>query len=63
MAQRPRLGSHQQPTLPLIQMREEHLELRCQHLLGLHRHGHTTSNTTPQRNRYLFFGNPLAVVC
>jgi hypothetical protein len=58
MAQRPRLGSQQQPTLPLIQMREDHLELRRQQLLGIHRHGHTTSDTIPQRNRYLFLGNP-----
>ena len=34
MPQRPGLGAHQQPPLPLIQMREDHLELRRQHLPG-----------------------------
>ena len=43
MAQRPRLGPHQQPPLPLIQMREDHLELRRQHLPGNLHHAHTTS--------------------
>jgi hypothetical protein len=34
MAQHPRLGPHQQPPLPLVQMREQHLELRRQRRLG-----------------------------
>ena len=43
MSQRPGLGPHQQPPLPLIQMREDHLELRRQHLPGFLRSAHTTS--------------------
>jgi hypothetical protein len=43
MAQRPRLGPHQQPPLPLIQMREDHRELRRQNLAGYHHAAHTTS--------------------
>jgi hypothetical protein len=42
MTQRPRLGRHQQPPLPLIQMREDHLELRRQHLPGNLHHAHNT---------------------
>ena len=43
--QRTGLGPHQQPPLPLIQMREDRLELRRQHLSGF-LHG---ANTTPTR--------------
>jgi hypothetical protein len=32
VSQRPRLGAHQQPPLPLIQMREDRRELRRQDL-------------------------------
>jgi hypothetical protein len=41
--QRPGLSPHQQPPLPLIQMREDHLELHRQHLPGNLHHAHTTS--------------------
>ncbi len=48
MSQRPGLGSHQQPPLPLIQMREDRLELRRQHLPGfLHCRPYHTSMPTP----------------
>ena len=43
MPQRPGLGAHQQPPLPLIQMREDHLELRRQHLPGYRHDAHTTT--------------------
>jgi len=59
MAQRPGLGADEQPPLPLIQMREDRLELRRQYLSGyLH-----DANTTPPRaipGVYgLFFCGPL----
>ena len=44
------LGPHQQTTLPLIQMREKHPELHRQRLPNLHRHTHTSDDTTPGRN-------------
>jgi hypothetical protein len=43
MAQQPRLGAHDQPPLPLVQVREQRRELRRQHLLSVHGHRHTTS--------------------
>jgi hypothetical protein len=42
MTQRPGFRSRGQPPLPLIQMREQHPELRGQRLLHLHRNAHTT---------------------
>ena len=42
MPQRPGLGPEQQPPLPLIQMREDRLELRRQRLLYLHGYAHST---------------------
>ena len=42
MPQRPGLGPHQQTPLPLVQMREDHLELRRQHLPGFLHSAHTT---------------------
>ena len=44
ITQRPGLSRQQQTALPLVQMRQDHLELRCQHpLINLHDHGHTRS--------------------
>jgi hypothetical protein len=45
MNQDPGLSPHQQPALPLIQMREDHSELRRQYLPGIQRQPirHTTS--------------------
>jgi hypothetical protein len=43
MPQRPRLSAHQQPPLPLIQMREDRAELRRQNLLRFLVAAHTTS--------------------
>jgi hypothetical protein len=46
ITQRPGLRRQQQATPPLVQMRQDHLELRCQHpLINLHDHGHTRSMT------------------
>ena len=59
MTQRPRLGPHQQPPLPLIQMREDRLELRRQHLPGDHHAAHTTSGCRHPGGYGLFFGKPL----
>ena len=42
VAQRPGLGAHQQPPLPLVQMREDRLELHCQYLPGFLRSAHST---------------------
>jgi transposase len=43
MTQRPGFGPHQQPSLPLIQVREDRPELRRQRLPGSLRHAHSTS--------------------
>ena len=42
MPQRTGLSTHQQPPLPLIQMREDRPELRRQNLAGYHHAAHTT---------------------
>jgi hypothetical protein len=42
MPQRPGFCPRHQPPLPLIQVREQHLKLRRQRLLDLHRNAHTT---------------------
>ena len=49
MTQHPRLSTHQQPALPLIQMREDHLELRRQKLPGIHAMS-TRPTTSPGGN-------------
>jgi hypothetical protein len=36
MTQRPRLGAHHQPPLPLIQVRKQRGKLGRQQLLGMH---------------------------
>ena len=55
MPQRPGLGPHQQPPLPLIQMREDHRELRRQHLPGfLHSRPYHTSMPEPRKLRVIF---------
>jgi hypothetical protein len=58
MPQRPRLGAHQQPPLPLIQMREDRPELRRQHLLGDHHGAHTTPACQNPGSYGLFSGKP-----
>ena len=55
MSQRPGLGAHQQPPLPLIQMREDRLELRRQHLSGFLHGAHTTPNARNPGSYGLFF--------
>ena len=60
MSQRPRLSAHQQPTLPLIKMREDHLKLRRKHLPGFVHDAHTTATSQPPRSYGLFLCNPLA---
>ncbi len=55
MSQRPGLGPHQQPPLPLIQMREDHLKLRRQHLPGFLHSAHTTPMCQTPGSYGLFF--------
>lgn len=50
MTQRLRFGSHQQTVLPLIQMREQHRELRCQRLLEPLRYSHIATMTARTRS-------------
>ncbi|HET8660041.1 MAG TPA: hypothetical protein VFM55_13710, partial [Micromonosporaceae bacterium] len=50
------------PTLPLIQMREDRLELRREHLPGLLHDGHTTATNKIPRSYGLFFCKPLRLV-
>ncbi len=62
MAQRPGLRSHQEPPLPLIQMREDRPELRRQHLPGNLHHAHTTQACPIPGSYGLFPGKRLAKV-
>ena len=55
MPQRPGLGPHQQPPLPLIQMRKDHLKLRRQHLPGFLHSAHTTPMCQISGSYGLFF--------
>ena len=58
MPQRPGLSAEQQPPLPLIQMREDRLELRRQHLRCFHHAAHTTSACRIPGSYGLFFCKP-----
>jgi hypothetical protein len=49
MTQDPGLSPHQQPALPLIQMREDHPELRRQHLPGVQCHANTPYHIAGRR--------------
>ena len=61
MPQDPRLSAHQQPPLPLIQMRKDRLELRRQQLPGIrHALPHTTPAGASRRSCGLFIDKPLA---
>ena len=60
MPQRPGLRPHQQPPLPLIQMREDRLELRRQHPCRFLVAAHTTSACRIPGSYGLFFGKLLA---
>src|SRR5438128_11648540 len=60
MSQHPRLGPHQQPALPLIQMRKDRLELGREHLPGLFHDAHTTPTSRIPEGYGLFFCAPLA---
>jgi hypothetical protein len=42
----PRLSPYQQPTLPLVQIREQRLQLHGQHALGVIGRAHSTFNDT-----------------
>ena len=59
MTHRPGLGSHQQTALPLVQVREQHRELRRQRLLKPLRNPHTTTMTPRTRNYGLILCEPL----
>jgi hypothetical protein len=55
MTQDPGLSPHQQPPLPLIQMREDRLELRREQLPGIrHAIRHTTTSGASTRTCGLF---------
>jgi hypothetical protein len=58
MTEHPRLGRHQQPTLPLVQMRKDHLELRRKLLPSLHHDRNTTATTGIPRSYDLFLCMP-----
>jgi hypothetical protein len=58
MAQHPGLGPHQQTALPLVQVREQHRELRRQRLLKPLRNSHTTTMTARTRSYGLILGEP-----
>ena len=53
MTQRPRLRPQIQPPLPLIQMRQDHLELRRQHLPGYRHSAHHSSLTQTANRRFI----------
>ena len=58
VAQRTGLGAHQQPPLPLVQVREDRLELRRQYLPGFLRSAHTTPMCQIQGSYGLFLCKP-----
>src|SRR6266705_897492 len=53
------LSPHQQTALPLVQVREQHLELRRQRLPKPLRNSHTTTMTARTRSYGLILGEPL----
>jgi hypothetical protein len=57
MPQRPRLSTHQQPPLPLVEMREDRLKLRRQRFLA-HSEPHSTRLCRNHGTYGLFSGNP-----
>jgi hypothetical protein len=57
MPQRPGLSAHQQPPLPLIQMREDHREFRRQDLRCFLVTAHTTAACRIPGSYGLFFCN------
>jgi hypothetical protein len=59
MPQSPGLSPHQQPSLPFVQMGEDCLELRRQHLPGFFRNSHTTLMCQIPGSYELFFRKPL----
>jgi hypothetical protein len=60
MPQRPGLSRHQQPPLPLIQMREDHRELRRQNIRCFLITAHTTAACRIPGSYGLFLCEPLA---
>lgn len=57
-AEHPRLGSQHQPPLPLVQMRQQHLELRRQIHLGHHEIANTTTSLVKAECCGLILGGP-----
>ncbi|MFD3809184.1 hypothetical protein ACFWTC_37880 [Streptomyces sp. NPDC058619] len=60
MTKRPGLGRHQQTTLTLIQMREQHHELRRQRRRYLFRRFHTTPTTNKPGSYGLILCKPIS---
>lgn len=58
VSQRPRLRPYDQPTLALVQVREQRLELRRQHRIGPLRNPHTTTTRHDPGSDGLFPGKP-----
>jgi len=58
VAQRTSFHACQQTPLPLVQVREQHLELRRQQALCLHRYGHTTPPKITTGTNALILCNP-----
>jgi len=58
VAQRASFGTYQQPPLPLVQVREQRLELGRQRLLYLHRYAHTTPTKIQSKNDALILCKP-----
>ena len=64
MPQQPRLGRQQQPPLPLVQMRHQHLEPQRQLIADLGRYAHsTTSNHQHQGNSLFLYGFTTTATC
>lgn len=61
MPQHPGLGSHQQTLLPLVQVREQHLELRGQLISNLLRYAHITSTSRITGSNTLILCEPLVL--
>ncbi len=60
MPQSSGLRGHQQPPLPLVQMRGQHRELHSKLITSLVRDAHTTSTSPGPESKTLVIGKPLA---
>ncbi|MFD9053673.1 hypothetical protein, partial [Streptomyces zaomyceticus] len=61
MTQNPGFGSHQQTTLPLVKVREQHRELQAELNADLTGYAHTTPTSRTAGSNTLILGRPLGL--